>query len=208
MCYRPLAARGTAHLLGAKGEPRRDSVSVCLVFCFVLNRDALTCRREERELRSSNGRNNPHKNATGLTENYKERIDTRPTCQKRPRKRKDPLIRIDSPGSVIVSLNNKSPRSSGRRAALLVAVVAVGGVVRPRSRSKESSGRPPDGRRAKGWPILLVHDGQNTQKAGKLRKNWRAVETHATAYADLILAVRSAYFIGNPASSPSPRTWS
>ena len=53
----------------------------------------------------------------------------------------------------------------------------------------------------KGWPILLVHDGQNTQKAGKLRKNWHAVETHATAYADLILAVRSAYFIGNPASS-------
>ena len=51
------------------------------------------------------------------------------------------------------------------------------------------------------WPILLVHDGQNTQKAGKLRKNWHAVETHATAYADLILAVRSAYFIGNPASS-------
>ena len=51
------------------------------------------------------------------------------------------------------------------------------------------------------WPVLLVHDGQNTQKAGKLRKNWRAVETHATAYADLILAVRSAYFIGNPASS-------
>ena len=47
----------------------------------------------------------------------------------------------------------------------------------------------------------LVHDGQNTQKAGKLRKNWHAVETHATAYADLILAVRSAYFIGNPASS-------
>ena len=47
----------------------------------------------------------------------------------------------------------------------------------------------------------MVHDGQNTQKAGKLRKNWRAVETHATAYADLILAVRSAYFIGNPASS-------
>ena len=55
----------------------------------------------------------------------------------------------------------------------------------------------------KGWPILLVHDGQNTQRAGKLRnsRNWRAVETHATAYADLILAVRSAYFIGNPASS-------
>ena len=26
-------------------------------------------------------------------------------------------------------------------------------------------------------------------------------ETHATAYADLVLAVRSAYFIGNPASS-------
>jgi hypothetical protein len=52
-----------------------------------------------------------------------------------------------------------------------------------------------------GWPVLLVHDGQNTQKAGKLRKNWHAVETHATAYADLILAVRSAYFIGNPASS-------
>ena len=41
----------------------------------------------------------------------------------------------------------------------------------------------------------------NTQKAGKLRKNWGAVETHATAYADLVLAVRSAYFIGNPASS-------
>ena len=53
----------------------------------------------------------------------------------------------------------------------------------------------------RGWPVLLVHDGQNTQKAGKLRKNWDAVETHATAYADLILAVRSAYFIGNPASS-------
>ena len=51
------------------------------------------------------------------------------------------------------------------------------------------------------WPVLLVHDGQNTQKAGKLRKNWHAVETHATAYADLILAVRSAYFVGNPASS-------
>ena len=28
-----------------------------------------------------------------------------------------------------------------------------------------------------------------------------ALETHATAYADLVLAVRSAYFIGNPASS-------
>ena len=53
----------------------------------------------------------------------------------------------------------------------------------------------------RGWPVILVHDGQNTQKAGKLRKNWHAVETHATAYADLILAVRSAYFIGNPASS-------
>ena len=39
------------------------------------------------------------------------------------------------------------------------------------------------------------------EKAGKLRKNWHAVETHATAYADLVLAVRSAYFIGNPASS-------
>ena len=50
-------------------------------------------------------------------------------------------------------------------------------------------------------PVLLVHDGQNKQKVGKLRKNWHAVETHATAYADLILAVRSAYFIGNPASS-------
>ena len=37
--------------------------------------------------------------------------------------------------------------------------------------------------------------------AGPIRKNWHAVETHATAYADLILAVRSAYFIGNPASS-------
>ena len=53
----------------------------------------------------------------------------------------------------------------------------------------------------KGWPIILITDGQNTQKAGKLRKNWHAVETHATAYADLVLAVRSAYFIGNPASS-------
>ena len=53
----------------------------------------------------------------------------------------------------------------------------------------------------RGWPIILITDGQNTQKAGKLRKNWGAVETHATAYADLILAVRSAYFIGNPASS-------
>ena len=42
---------------------------------------------------------------------------------------------------------------------------------------------------------------KNTQKVGKLRKNWHAVETHGTAYADLILAVRSAYFIGNPASS-------
>ena len=31
--------------------------------------------------------------------------------------------------------------------------------------------------------------------------SWGAVETHATAYADLVLAVRSAYFIGNPASS-------
>ena len=62
-------------------------------------------------------------------------------------------------------------------------------------------GRAPDGRRAAGLARPLVHDGQNTQKAGKLRKNWRAVETHATAYADLILAVRSACFIGNPASS-------
>ena len=53
----------------------------------------------------------------------------------------------------------------------------------------------------RGWPIILITDGQNTQKAGKLRKNWHAVETHATAYADLVLAVRSAYFIGNPASS-------
>ena len=53
----------------------------------------------------------------------------------------------------------------------------------------------------RGWPIILITDGQNTQKAGKLRKNWGAVETHATAYADLIIAVRSAYFIGNPASS-------
>ena len=53
----------------------------------------------------------------------------------------------------------------------------------------------------RGWPIILITDGQNTQKAGKLRKNWGAVETHATAYADLVLAVRSAYFIGNPASS-------
>ena len=53
----------------------------------------------------------------------------------------------------------------------------------------------------RGWPIFLITDGQNTQKAGKLRKNWGAVETHATAYADLVLAVRSAYFIGNPASS-------
>ena len=53
----------------------------------------------------------------------------------------------------------------------------------------------------RGWPIVLITDGQNTQKAGKLRKNWGAVETHATAYADLVLAVRSAYFIGNPASS-------
>ena len=53
----------------------------------------------------------------------------------------------------------------------------------------------------RGWPVLLVHDGQNKQKVGKLRKNWHAVETHATAHADLILAVRSAYFIGNPASS-------
>ena len=53
----------------------------------------------------------------------------------------------------------------------------------------------------RGWPVLLVHDGQNKQKVGKLRKNWHAVETHATAYADLVLAVRSAYFIGNPASS-------
>ena len=51
------------------------------------------------------------------------------------------------------------------------------------------------------FELTLVHDGQNAQKAGKLRKNWHAVETHATAYADLILAVRSAYFIGNPASS-------
>ena len=53
----------------------------------------------------------------------------------------------------------------------------------------------------RGWPIILITDGQNTQKAGKLRKNWHAVETHATAYADLVLAVQSAYFIGNPASS-------
>ena len=30
-----------------------------------------------------------------------------------------------------------------------------------------------------GWPVLLVHDGQNKQKAGKLRKNWHAVEACA-----------------------------
>ena len=59
----------------------------------------------------------------------------------------------------------------------------------------------------RGWPILLVHDGQNTQKAGKLRKNWHAVETHATAYADLILAVRERLLHRQSGFRASPRTW-
>ena len=101
------------------------------------------------------GRNNPHRNATGLTENYDD-------IWKRKRKE-----RIDHSAYNLPKVDVHG---------ILFAVVAVVFVVYP-------------------------YDGQNTQKAGKLRKNWHAVETHATAYADLVLAVRSAYFIGNPASS-------
>jgi len=51
------------------------------------------------------------------------------------------------------------------------------------------------------WPILLVHDGQSKTRARKLRNRLRAAETNGTPFADLVIAVRSSYFIGNPASS-------
>ena len=51
------------------------------------------------------------------------------------------------------------------------------------------------------WPILLVHDGQSKTRARKLRNKLGARETNGTSFADLVIAARSAYFIGNPALS-------
>ena len=45
------------------------------------------------------------------------------------------------------------------------------------------------------------HSGLPGGSNYNFNKTTKKGQTHATAYADLVLAVRSAYFIGNPASS-------